>query len=216
MKTEKEKTTELQVIAVGETTFPVEVRNGRMAINLTAMGKLYGKQKQPYNWLRTDEAQRYLDALSELQKCGSADLLEVRKGGEPEFQGTWCYDRRIAVRYAQFLDESLAIQVDTLLVDVLEGRKFIVSTTQFEGMQYVSMEDFCEAHHLSCNVFYAYKAHYPYEYIWTGGTWRMSVRLCRYIELQRVLNQDKQQMYDHKKAIDSKQAVLNFEEWKEA
>lgn len=122
MKTEKEKTTELQVIAVGETTFPVEVRNGRMAINLTAMGKLYGKQKQPYNWLRTDEAQRYLDALSKLQKCGLADLLEVRNGGTPGLNGTWCYDRRIAVRYAQFLDESLAIQVDTLLVDVL-GKK---------------------------------------------------------------------------------------------
>lgn len=215
MKQNKNEATEIQVITVGETTFPVEVRNGRIAVNLTAMGKLYGKQKQPSNWLRTDEAQRYLDALAKLQKCGLADLVEVKNGGTPGLNGTWCYDRRIAVRYAQFLDEYLSIQVDTLLVDAMEGRKFIVSTTQFEGNQYVSLEDFCKAHSLSPNVFYAYKAHYPYEYIWTGGTWRMSTRLCRYIELQQVLNQDKQNMYDYKKAIDSKQAVLDFQPWED-
>ena len=38
---------ELQVITVGKTVFPVEVRNGRIAVNLTALGKRYGKQKQP-------------------------------------------------------------------------------------------------------------------------------------------------------------------------
>lgn len=215
MKQNKNEATEIQVIKVGGTTFPVEVRNSRIAVNLTAMGKRYGETKSPGQWLRTDESQRYLHILSKLQKCTSADLLEVRKGGIPENQGTWCYDRRIAVRYAQFCDEYLAIQVDTLLVDAMEGRKFIVSTTQFEGNQYVSLEDFCKAHSLSPNVFYAYKAHYPYEYIWTGGTWRMSTRLCRYIELQQVLNQDKQNMYDYKKAIDSQQTMLDFKPWEE-
>ena len=49
MKQEKEKSTELlQVITVGETTFPVEVRDGRLAVNLTAMAKLYGKL--PKDW----------------------------------------------------------------------------------------------------------------------------------------------------------------------
>lgn len=119
------------------------------------------------------------------------------------------------MRYAQFLDERLALQVDTLLVDLMEGRKFIVSTTQFEGNQYVSVEDFCQAHSLSPNVFYAYKAHYPYEYIWTGGTWRMSIRLCRYIELQQVLNRGKHDMYDYRKQIDSRQGTLEFLESEE-
>lgn len=86
MKKENEKATELQVITVGETTFPVEVRNGRIAVNLTAMGKLYGKEKQPYNWLRTAQTQRYLAAFPEPHICGSADLVEVRKGGTVENQ----------------------------------------------------------------------------------------------------------------------------------
>lgn len=60
---------ELQVITVGKTVFPVEVRNGRIAVNLTALGKRYGKQKQPSNWLRTDEAQRYLCTMAKLQNA---------------------------------------------------------------------------------------------------------------------------------------------------
>lgn len=208
----------MQVITVGETTFPVEVRNGRIAVNLTAMGKRYGRQKQPSNWLRTEEAQRYLSVLADLskpQKCGLADLVEVRYGGTPGLNGTWCYDRRIAVRYAQYLDEYLAVQVDTLLVDVMEGRKFIVSTTQFDGKSFISLEDFCKAHSLSPNVFYAYKAHYPDEYIWTGRSWRMSTRLCRYIELQQVLNQGKREMYAYRKEIDSLQGKLEFKDYDE-
>lgn len=192
---------ELQVITVGKTVFPVEVRNGRIAVNLTALGKRYGKQKQPSNWLRTDEAQRYLCTMAKLQKCGLADLVEVRYGGTPGLNGTWCYDRRIAVRYAQFCDEYLSIQVDTLLVDAMEGRKFIVGTTLFEGTRYVSLGDFCKVHSLSAGVFYAYKAHYPFEYIWTGGTWRMSERLCRYIELREVLNRGKRDMREYSKVI---------------
>ena len=129
MRQNNGKPAELQVITVGETVFPVEVRNGRIAVNLTALGKRYGKQKQPSNWLRTDEAQRYLCTIAKLQKCGLADLVEVRNGGTPGLNGTWCYDRRIAVRYAQFCDEYLSIQMDTLSVDAMEGRKFIVGTT---------------------------------------------------------------------------------------
>ncbi len=211
MRKNNGKPAELQVITVGKTVFPIEVRNGRIAVNLTALGRRYGETKSPGQWLRTDEAQRYLRAFAKMQKCTSADLLEVRKGGIPGNQGTWCYDRRIAVRYAQFCDEWLSIQVDTLLVDAMEGRKFIMGTTLFEGTRYVSLEDFCKVHSLSTGVFYAYKAHYPFEYIWTGGTWRMSERLCRYIELREVLNRDKRDMREYNKRIASAvEAELEF------
>lgn len=211
MKQEKEKSTELQVITVGKTTFPVEVRDGRLAVNLTAMAKPYGKL--PKDWLKTKEAQCYLQAIPVMKKILTADLVEVRQGGSPQMQGTWVYDRRIAVRFAQWLDEYLAIAVDTLLVDLMEGRKFIAETTQFENRQFVSLEDFCKTYRLSPNAFYSYKAHYPYEYIWTGGSWRMSTRLCRYIELKNQLNQNKHAMYQYKIDVDNQQGVLDFKEW---
>ncbi len=251
MKQENENTTELQVITVGKTTFPVEVRDGRLAVNLTAMAKPYGKR--PDDWLKTKEAQRYLLAIATAKrgkilladsqevteslpvtkkivtadyqkltedllvtkKILTADLVEVRQGGSSDNQGTWVYDRRIATRFAQWLDVYLAIAVDALLVDLMEGRKFIAETTRFEDRQFVSLEDFCKIYKLSPNAFYSYKAHYPYEYIWTGGSWRMSTRLCHYIELRYQLNHNKQSMYQYKIDIDKQQGVLDFKLWED-
>lgn len=213
MKQENENATELQIITVGKTTFPVEVRNGRLAVNLTAMAKPYGKL--PKDWTDTQKAQRYLSIISKRGKNLLADLLEVRKGGDPGNAGTWVYDRRIATRFAQWLDEELEVAVDDLLVDLMEGRKFIAETTRFENRQFVSLEDFCAVYKLSPNAFYSYKAHYPYEYIWTGGSWRMSTRLCHYIELRHQLNHNKQSMYQYKIDIDKQQGVLDFKSWED-
>lgn len=213
MKQENENATELQVITVGKTTFPVEVRDGRLAVNLTAMAKPYGKL--PKDWADTQKAQRYLSIISKRGKILLADLLEVRQGGYPGNAGTWAYDRRIATRFAQWLDEELEVAVDDLLVDIMEGRKFIAETTRFENRQFVSLEDFCKIYKLSPNAFYSYKAHYPYEYIWTGGSWRMSTRLCHYIELRHQLNHNKQSMYQYKIDIDKQQGVLDFKSWED-
>lgn len=213
MKKENETAAELQVITVGKTTFPVEVRNGRLAVNLTAMAKPYGKLSK--DWFSTESTQRYLQVISVRTKILTADLVEVRQGGSPQLQGTWVYDRRIAVRFAQWVDEELAIDVDTLLVDVLEGRKIILNTTPFEDRRFVSLEDFCAVYKLSPNAFYSYKAHYPYEYIWTGGSWRMSTRLCHYIELRHQLNHNKQSMYQYKIDIDKQQGTLDFKSWED-
>ena len=209
MKQENENTTELQVITVGKTTFPVEVRDGRLAVNLTAMAKPYGKR--PDDWLKT----KLTEDLLVTKKILTADLVEVRQGGSSDNQGTWVYDRRIATRFAQWLDVYLAIAVDALLVDLMEGRKFIAETTRFEDRQFVSLEDFCKIYKLSPNAFYSYKAHYPYEYIWTGGSWRMSTRLCHYIELRYQLNHNKQSMYQYKIDIDKQQGVLDFKLWED-
>lgn len=213
MDKNNETSTELQVITVGKTTFPVEMRNGRLAVNLTAMAKPYGKL--PKDWINTQKAQRYLSIISQKEKILLADLLEVRKGGDPGNAGTWVYNRYIAVRFAQWLDEELEVEVDTLLVDILEGRKIIANVTPFENKQFVSLEDFCAVYKLSPNAFYSYKAHYPYEYIWTGGSWRMSTRLCHYIELRHQLNHNKQAMYQYKIDIDNQQGLLDFKSWED-
>ena len=210
MKTEKEKAAGLQMITVDQTTFPVEVRNGRLAINLTVMGKKYGKQKQPSNWLRTDEARRYLDALSKLQKCGLADLVEVRNGGIPGLNGTWCYDRRIAVRYAQFLDEILAIKVDTLLIDMLEGRKYVANAKIFEGEQYVSQADFCRIYQVSSHSFFAYKGHFNHEFLHWKGTWFVSTAVCRRLEYLREANYERESMICRAENIKKLQLELPF------
>lgn len=116
----------LHVVVVNDKKFAVEERNGNMSFNLTQMAKPFGKQKSPGNWNRTDEVQRYLKALAVMQKCDTADLVEVRQGGTPEKQGTWANDYRIAMRFAQWLDIDFAIAVDELIYKLLTKQAVVL------------------------------------------------------------------------------------------
>ena len=113
----------LELVKVNGSRFAAEVVKGNARVNLTQMAKPFGKSCKPTFWLRTDEAQRYLSALSELQKCNSADLIEVRRGGDPLEQGTWCRDYRIALRFAQWLSPEFSIKVDEAILNLLTGRR---------------------------------------------------------------------------------------------
>ena len=107
----------LQMVEIDHSKFAVEVKNGNVSVNLTKMAKSFGKK--PIFWLRTQEAQDYLNELSVVQKCTTTDLLTVKQGGGYEEQGTWANDYRIAMRFAQWLSPKFSIAVDGLLVNLL-------------------------------------------------------------------------------------------------
>ena len=109
------------MVKVNGSRFAAEVLNGNARINLTQMSKPFGRSCRPGDWLRTEEAQRYLHAISVAQKCATADLLEVRQGGDPLEQGTWCRDYRIALRFAQWLSPEFSIKVDEAILGLLAG-----------------------------------------------------------------------------------------------
>lgn len=111
----------LELVKVNGSRFAVEVLNGNARINLTQMSKPFGRSCRPGDWLRTEEAQRYIHAISVAQKCATADLLEVRQGGDPLEQGTWCRDYRIALRFAQWLSPEFSIKVDEVILGLLAG-----------------------------------------------------------------------------------------------
>jgi hypothetical protein len=75
----------LQLAEIGQKKFAVEVKDGNICFNLTEMAKHFGVK--PAQWLRSEEAKRYVKNLAMIQKCTSADLLEVKKGGQPHEQG---------------------------------------------------------------------------------------------------------------------------------
>jgi len=114
----------LQMVEIDHAKFAVELLGENVNVNLTQMAVAYGKKVN--DWLRSDEASSYIQAVAETGKCASADLVYVRKGGIPGNQGTWAKDRRIAVRFAQWLDPYFAIMVDDLLVKLLTGKKLVV------------------------------------------------------------------------------------------
>lgn len=110
----------LQMVEVDHNRFAVEVKDGNVSVNLTKMAKPFGKR--PETWLKTEETQDYLAALAVTLKSVTADLTRVIRGGTPDAQGTWAFDYRIAMRFAQWLSPEFSIAVDELLVKLLTGR----------------------------------------------------------------------------------------------
>ena len=126
-KSQKDKAMRLELVKVNQSRFAAEIFSGNASINLTQMAKPFGKSAKPDNWLRTDEAKRYIKAISVSQKCDTADLIEVRQGGSPENQGTWCKDYRIALRFAQWLSPEFSIMVDEAMLRLLSGKRIVAS-----------------------------------------------------------------------------------------
>lgn len=120
MKTKNsEKAVRLQMVEIDHKRFAAEISRDNVRINLTQMAKAFGKRVN--NWLRTDETKAYLAAIARTHKCVLADLLEVRNGGTPGTNGTWCKDRRIAIRLAQWLNADFAIYVDDAILRLMLG-----------------------------------------------------------------------------------------------
>ena len=118
-----EKAVRLELVKVNQSRFSADVLSGNSRVNLTHMAQPFGKSCKPTFWLRTEEAQRYLQAIARLQKCNLADLIEVRNGGVPGTNGTWCRDYRIALRFAQWLSPEFSIKVDEAILGLLTASR---------------------------------------------------------------------------------------------
>ena len=111
-------------IESGKMSFIIRSWNGRTIrqredgyMSLTDMAQSCGKDY--YEWSRLTKTKAYLDALSKKQHTGNARLLiETIKDGDMECRGTWG-DRKIAIRFAQWLNTDFAVQVDTWIEELL-------------------------------------------------------------------------------------------------
>jgi phage antirepressor YoqD-like protein len=93
-------------------------------INATEMGKLFGPNKRPYQWLRQKDTQDYLQAFEKYQESTARETRitpvitiegHYSNGTRP---GTWMH-RWVAIRYAQWLDPRFAIWVDSKIDELL-------------------------------------------------------------------------------------------------
>lgn len=73
-------------------------------INATEMAKRFNAK--PESWLRTDNAQRMIDALAVAHKCETDDLVVKKQGGGE--QGTWMHED-VAIVFAQWLSPEFYI-----------------------------------------------------------------------------------------------------------
>lgn len=142
-KAEKREAKSLTMVEVDHNRFAAEILNGNARINLTQMAKPFGESKKPSKWLRAEEAKEYLDVLSVGLKCPAADLVEVRQGGTPEEQGTWCNDYRIALRFAQWLSAEFSVACDDALFRLVYGKAVSLAAEEidYKGERVVDARD---------------------------------------------------------------------------
>lgn len=94
-------------------------------VNATEMAKPFNKQ--PKDFLRTQQAVDYCEALSRRLKCLPTDLLVVKNGGENN--GTWM-QQKLALRFAQWLSPDFSVWVDGMIEELLTTGKTELKTEQ--------------------------------------------------------------------------------------
>jgi hypothetical protein len=97
------------------TSITIKKSNNSVYVNATEMAKSFNTK--PDNWLRTEQAQRIIHAMSVSQKCDTADLVKVVQGGMN--QGTWMQDE-IALTFAQWLSPEFYILCNRKIKELLQ------------------------------------------------------------------------------------------------
>ena len=86
---------------------PISFATGEnVMVNATQMAKKFGKEAK--HWLNNQQTNEFLEELSEVRNLTSADLVQVRRGGEPQAQGTWMHED-VAMEFARWLSPKFAI-----------------------------------------------------------------------------------------------------------
>ena len=91
-----------------------EKKDGKMMVNATQMAKPF--RKKPSDWLRTEQANRIINAVSASQKCEPTDLVVVVNGGDD--YGTWMHED-VALPFAQWLSPEFYIWCNDHIKELL-------------------------------------------------------------------------------------------------
>lgn len=110
-----------------EITFQLD--SGSMKINASQMATVFGDKKRPTFWLRTKQAKDYIQALTDVHICTSADLLTVTKGGSTE-QGTWMHEI-LALEFARWLNPKFGIWCNLKVRELLKKGTTSLSSGEY-------------------------------------------------------------------------------------
>ncbi len=97
---------------------PIEQRLMDGYINATALCKAAGKRLNDYTRLGT--TQDFLSALSSDTGIPVSALVQLVKGGIPQYQGTWVHPQ-VAIHLAQWASPQFAVQVSRWVFEWMQG-----------------------------------------------------------------------------------------------
>lgn len=87
-------------------------------INGTAICKSAGKEMKHY--LANQSTKEYINQLSSEVGIPTSDVIQIVKGGTPEFQGTWVHPY-VATHLAQWANAKLAVKVNIWITEWING-----------------------------------------------------------------------------------------------
>lgn len=207
----------IEIVKIDGLDVAIERHNGNFSVSLTSMSKRYGPNKAPDRWLRTNEAKEFINAIIQIEsvrqkwRTESSDLIITKQGGDSKKQGTWCTDRRIAIRYAMWLNPVFAVLVIEAFEKIVSGQSIVSEEGYFSlgGKQWVSCYDYCKILHKTPHSFYGLLGHYKRDFAWWDGQWYMSRELFSMKDLQAKLDNHR---LDIKSKYDENQLQLPFVE----
>lgn len=91
--------------------------NNNLMINATEMAKPFGKFTK--DWLRTDQAQKFIKELSNVRICLFDDLVVIKEGSPVNGGGTWFHED-VALEFARWLNPSFAIWCNDRIKELIK------------------------------------------------------------------------------------------------
>lgn len=104
---------------------PISFHKGdNLMVNATQMAKPFNKS--PKDFLKTEQSKRFIEALSEVKKILSSDLVKVTYGNNG---GTWMHED-VALEFARWLSPAFAIWCNDRIKELLMNGTVSTGTTQ--------------------------------------------------------------------------------------
>lgn len=97
---------------------------GKAFFNATVAAKAF--DKQPSDWLRTQDTKDYVEAVRNFYGTEQDQLVIVRQGGEPNEQGTWLHPK-LAIQFARWLHPEFAVWCDMQIEEILRGNRGVAA-----------------------------------------------------------------------------------------
>lgn len=107
----------------------IRIRENDRYVCLTDIAKATGKFLA--DWNRLNGTTEYLQALERAMRIPIAELIDIKRGGLPQDQGTFA-NPKIALRFAQWCSAELAVQVDFWIDELLTTGKVELKPKQTE------------------------------------------------------------------------------------
>lgn len=197
----------LQVLKYQRNAIAFDFGTDSTMINATQMAQAFGKRAS--DWLKTQQAQNYINAYSKATKIVLTELQNVRNGGSDN--GTWFHED-IALEFARWLSPEFSIWCNLQIKRQLKqaNSMFAIPRNTLAGIETIIIGEktlvpyavFLKSIGIkSGGSAYERRAIYPDQFLKVSGTLYISIELAELIHANRMI-------FNKRKAVKKLEPIL--------